>query len=64
LKITIVIRVRPAACKSILTDHVILKGYTIEIMRSDFRGIYDTERGGAEVRFEHDLEPMEFGIYT
>ena len=32
-----------------------------EIMRSEFGGMYDMERGSAEVRFGHDSEPMRCG---
>ena len=31
---------------------------SVEIIRSDFRGIYDLERGCTEVGSEHDSEPM------
>ena len=54
--------VNPAGDKGILANPVILKDYIIEIMKCEFRGVYDMERGSTEVRFEEDLEPVKFGI--
>jgi hypothetical protein len=56
--------VSSAGDNSILANPVIFKGYMIEMIRGEFRGIYDMERGSTEVGFEHDFEPMKFGIST
>ena len=54
----------PEGDKSILANPVRLKGYKIEIVRSEFRGIYDMKRGITEVRFDDQFEPLKFGILT
>ena len=56
--------VHPEGDKSILANPVKLKEYKIEIMRSEFRGIYDMKRGITEVRFDDQFEPLKFGILT
>ena len=56
--------VKSAGYKGILANPVILKDYMFEIIRSEFRDLYDMERGSTEVGFEHDLEPLKFGIST
>ena len=56
--------ITPAGDKGILADPVFIKEYTTVIMRSEFRGFHDMERGCAEVGFDHDFEPMKFGILT
>ena len=56
--------VNPAGDEGILTNPVTLKGYIIEIVRGDFRGIYDMERGITEIRFDDQFEPMTFGTFT
>ena len=53
-----------AGDKGILANPVTLKRVMIEIIRSDFRGIYDLQRGSTEVGFKHDLEPMKLAIST
>ena len=58
------ITVSPVRDEGILANPVISKEYMIEIMKSEFRRIYDMERGSTEVGFEHDFEPMKFGILT
>jgi hypothetical protein len=57
---------KPAEDKGILANTAIFKYNAIEIMRTEFRSIYDMERGSTEVGFEHDFEPMtrKFGIWT
>ena len=54
----------PAGDKGIIANPVTLKEYIIEIMRSEYRGIYDMERGSTEVGFEHNLESMKFRKFT
>ena len=52
----------PAGDKGILANPVIFHVYKREIMRSEFRHIYDIERGSTEIWFEDNFEPMTFGI--
>ena len=56
--------VNPAGGKGILANHVILKVYIKEVMKSVFISIYDTERGSTKVGFKHDFESVKFGILT
>lgn len=60
------ITVKPARDMGILANPVILTDYErhITIIDSGFREIYDMERGGTEVGFEYDLEPIKLGIPT
>jgi hypothetical protein len=58
------VSINPAGDKGILANSAILKEYIKKVMRSVFRDISDMERGSTEVGFEHDLEPMECGIFT
>jgi hypothetical protein len=60
----LILAIKPARDKGIFANHVILKAYVIEIIRSELRGIYEMERGTTEVGFEHDLEPLKFGSLT
>ena len=50
--------------KGILANHVLWNVYVAEIMRTDFRGVYDTKRGGDEVGVDYDLKSMNCGIAT
>ena len=54
----------PASDKGILANPVVFKEFVAGLMRREFRGIYDMERGSTEVGFEHDLESMKFKIST
>ena len=58
-----IIIVKPEGDKGILANPVTFKEY-IDIKRSEFRGIYGVDRGGTEVGFELNLEPMTFGNVT
>jgi hypothetical protein len=59
-----IFRATPEGDKGILANPVALKGYIIEIMRSEFRSIYDMKRGITEVRFDDQFEPIKFRIPT
>ena len=56
--------VNPTGDKGILANHVILKRYIFGMMRSRLISIYHMVRGSTQVGFEHDLEPLKFGIST
>ena len=47
-----IFRATPEGDKGTLANPVALKGYIIEIMRSEFRGIYDLKRSITKVRFD------------
>jgi hypothetical protein len=58
------IRVTPKGDKGILANPVALKGNVFEIMKSEFRVIYDVKRGITEVRFDDQFEPIKYRIQT
>ena len=56
----IVIRDTPKGDESIFANPVALKDYTLDVMRSGSRGIYDI--GITEIRFDDQFEPIKFRI--
>ena len=51
-----------AGDKDILANPVIIKNYILKFVTSEFKGIYDMERGSAEVGFENDMKPLKYVI--